>query len=153
MNSNADIERDMATVRSLIDQVINSGNIDLCGRYLAADRIDHQDYGMPEGMADGHDGFRRVLGGFTEAFPDLHLTIQFMVGDGKKLVAYIETTGTHIGTFMGAPATGKRFKANGTDIFEFNEAGLISHHWGTFDVLGVMLQLGMIPTATATAAA
>jgi steroid delta-isomerase-like uncharacterized protein len=148
MNANSNIERDMATVRNLIDQVINSGNIELCGRYLAADRIDHQDYGMPEGAADGHEGFRRVLGGFTEAFPDLRLTIQFMVGDGEKLVAYIETTGTHMRTFMGAPATGKRFKVNGTDIFEFNEAGLISHHWGTFDLLGLMLQLGMIPPHT-----
>ena len=153
MNTNANIERDMATVRNLIECVINTGCVELCGGYLAADRIDHTDYGMREGAANGHEGFRRVLEGFLQGFPDLHLKIQFMVADGAKLVVYIETTGTHLGPFMGAPATGKRFKANGTDIFEFNEAGLVSHHWGTFDVLGVMLQLGLIQARTMAAAA
>jgi predicted ester cyclase len=46
---------------------------------------------------------------------------------------------------MGASATGKRFKVNGADIFAFNDAGLVSDHWGAFDALGVMMQLGIIP--------
>ena len=46
---------------------------------------------------------------------------------------------------MGAPPTGKRFIANGVDIFAFNAAGLVSDHWGAFDTLGVMMQLDLIP--------
>lgn len=147
MTTNAMIDRQKTTVRQLIEEVINTGRLDLCDRYLAADRIDDQDYGLPKGAANGHQGFRRVLGLFLEAFPDLHLAIQFMVSDGKKLVVFIETTGTHRGAFMAAPATGKRFKVNGVDIFEFNEAGLVSHHTGVFDTFGMLAQLGAIPAA------
>jgi steroid delta-isomerase-like uncharacterized protein len=146
MSSNvATLERNKTTVRSLLAEVINTGRPELCGRYLAPDRIDHQDYGMQPGAADGHEGFKRVLGGFIDAFPDLTLTIDFMVADGEKLVAYLTTTGTHLAPFMGAPATGRRFSVKGVDIFAFNDAGLISDHWGAFDTFGMMMQLGLIP--------
>lgn len=144
MFSNATIERNKTTVQNLVSEVINAGRLDLCDRYLAADRVDHMDYGMPAGMADGHPGFRRVLGLFREAFPDLRLTIEFMVGDGAKLAAHIRTEGTHLGAFMGAAPTGRRFAVNGVDIFAFNAAGLVSDHWGVFDTFGVMMQLGLI---------
>jgi steroid delta-isomerase-like uncharacterized protein len=153
MFSTAIIERNKANVRKLLDEVINTGRVDLCDRYLAADRVDHQDYGMPPGMADGHEGFRRILGGFCEAFPDLHLSIDFMVADEEKLVVYITTQGAHRGPFMGAPPTGKRFKVHGVDIFTFNDAGLVSAHWGVFDTLGVMMQLGLLPQPSMQAAA
>ena len=80
---------------------------------------------MPPGAADGHEGFKRVLGVFRDAFPDLTLTIDFIVADDERLVAYVTTTGTHQGSFMGAPPTGKRFKAQSADIFAFNAAGLV----------------------------
>ena len=153
MTTNTTTERNKTTVQKLIDEVINAGRMDLCDRYLAADRIDEQDYGMPPGAANGHEGFRRVLGPFLEAFPDLRLAIQFMVADGKKLVVFLETTGTHRGAFMGVPATGKRFKVHGVDIFEFNEAGLVSHHIGVFNTFGMLSQLGLIPPAETPAAA
>ncbi|WP_298257221.1 ester cyclase [Bradyrhizobium sp.] len=139
------IERNKTAIRNLLSEVINTGRLDLSERYLAADRVDHQDYGLPSGAADGHEGFKRVLGLFRDAFPDLKLTIDFIVADEEKLVAYVTTEGTHLGSFMGAPATGKRFKVKGTDIFAFNEAGLVSDHWGAFDALGVMMQLGLVP--------
>jgi predicted ester cyclase len=112
---------------------------------MSIDRVDHQDYGLPAGAADGHEGFKRVLGVFCDAFPDLKLTIDFIVADREKLVANVTTEGTHQGPFMGAPATGKRFKVKGTDIFAFNDAGLVSEHWGAFNALGMMMQLGIIP--------
>ncbi len=145
MSNDAIIERNKNTISNLLPAVINTGRLDLCERYLSADRVDHQDYGMPAGMADGHDGFKRVLGMFRDAFPDLRLTVEFFVADSDKLVAYVVTEGAHIGPFMGAPATGKRFKARGADIFAFNEAGLVPDRWGAFDALGVMRQLGLVP--------
>lgn len=153
MTTTSSIERNKTAVQRLINEVINAGRVDLCDRYLAADRIDAQDYGMPEGAANGHEGFRRVLGPFLEAFPDLQLTIQFIVADGKKLVVFLETTGTHLGALMGVPATGKRFRVHGVDIFEFNDAGLISHHTGVFNTFGMLSQLGLIPAPEMAVAA
>ena len=146
MTTQSDIERNKATIHNLIDQVINSGRLDRCDLYLAADRVDYQDYGLPPGAANGHEGFKRVLGGFLEAFPDLHLDIEFMIAEGDRLMSHVSTTGTHTGPFMGMPATGKKFKVNGTDIFRFNNEGKVVGHWGVFDTLGMMVQLGLLPS-------
>ncbi len=138
-------ERNIANATKLIEEVINTGKLELCHRYLAADRIDHTDYGLPSGMANGHEGFKRVLGGFLEAFPDLHLEVQFTVADDDQVVFYVSTTGTHRGPFMGMAPTGKQFKANGTDIFRFNDEGKVAAHWGVFDTFGMLAQLGLFP--------
>jgi len=137
--------RNIANAKKLIEEVINTGKLELCDRYLAADRIDYMDYGIPPEMANGHEGFKRVLGGFVEAFPDLHLAVQFTVADDDRIVLYVSTTGTHRGPFMGAPPTGKQFKVNGTDIFRFNDEGKVSAHWGVFDTFGMLAQLGLLP--------
>ena len=39
----ANAERNQTTVRKLIEEVINEGRLDLCDRYLSADRIDHEE--------------------------------------------------------------------------------------------------------------
>ena len=139
------IERNIANAKKLVDEVINSGKPELCDRYLAEDRIDYQDYGLPPGIANGHEGFKRVLGPFLEAFPDLHLEVQFTVADDDRIVLYISTTGTHRGSLMGMPPTGKQFKVNGTDIFRFNDEGKVAAHWGVFDTFGMLAQLGLVP--------
>jgi predicted ester cyclase len=147
------IERNKVSIRNLIEEVINVGRLDLCDRFLAADRVDHQDYGLPPGAANGHEGFQRVLGVFCGAFPDLHIEIEFMIAEGDRLMCHVSTTGTHTGPFMGMPPTGRKFKVNGTDIFRFNDEGKVSAHWGVFDTLGMMAQLGLLPTSEQAQAA
>ncbi len=138
-------ERNIENAKKLIVEVINTGKLELCDRYLAADRIDYQDYGLPAGMANGHEGFKRVLSGFLEAFPDLRLEVQFTVADNDRIVLYSSTTGTHRGPFMGQSPTGKQFKVTGVDIFRFNDEGKIAAHWGVFDTFGMLAQLGLVP--------
>lgn len=144
-------ERNIETAKKLIDEVINRGRLDLCERYLADDRVDHTDYGLPAGMADGHEGFRRVLGGFIQAFPDLRLEIQFVVADDQRVMFHISTTGTHKGPFMCMPPTGRSFRTNGVDIFRFNAEGKIAEHWGVFDLFGTLAQLGLAQVRTEAA--
>jgi predicted ester cyclase len=48
---------------------------------------------------------------------------------------------------MGMPATGKRFEVEEIDIVRFFEDGLAHEHWGIFDAMKMMQQLGVIPEA------
>lgn len=139
------IERNIENAKKLIEEVINTRRPELCDRYLAADRIDRMEYGLSAGMADGHEGFKRILGGFFEAFPDLRLEVQFTVADDDRVMFYISTTGTHRGPFMGMVPTGKTFKVNGVDVFRFNAEGKVAEHWGVFDTFGMLAQLGLAP--------
>jgi len=45
---------------------------------------------------------------------------------------------------MGIPATGKQITMTGIDITRFS-GGKNVEHWGQFDQMGMMQQLGVIP--------
>ena len=47
--------------------------------------------------------------------------------------------------FMGMPASGKRVDVQLIDIIRFGDDGLAHEHWGVFDALAMMQQLGAIP--------
>ena len=47
---------------------------------------------------------------------------------------------------MGLPASGKQVTIQVLDIIRFDEDGQACEHWGVTDALGMMQQLGAIPT-------
>ncbi len=62
----------------------------------------------------------RVKAGFTgmtPIFPDIHITIEDMIGEGDKVVVYATMHGTHSGPFMNIDATGRTVAIPGMDIY------------------------------------
>ena len=82
---------------------------------------------------------------YRAAFPDLRMEAEDVIASGDKVVARVRATATHQGEFMGRPSTGKRLDVQVIDIRRFGEDGLVQEHWGLFDALGMMQQLGAIP--------
>ena len=78
------------------------------------------------------------------AFPDLAMTVEDVVDGGDKVVARVRFTGTHQGELMGMPATGRTVNVAVIDIMRFGDDGLVHEHWGVFDALGMMRQLGAV---------
>jgi predicted ester cyclase len=78
------------------------------------------------------------------AFPDLRMEAQDVLVSGDKAVARVRATGTHQGEFLGMAATGKSVDLQLIDITRFGDDGLPREHWGVFDVLAMMQQLGAI---------
>jgi len=54
-------------------------------------------------------------------------------------------TGTHTGDFFGFPATGKKISFTGIYIVQIAN-GKIIEHWGEEDSVGLLQQLGAMPT-------
>jgi steroid delta-isomerase-like uncharacterized protein len=79
------------------------------------------------------------------AFPDQHFTIDDMIAEGDKVAARITMTGTHKGEYMGAPPTNKKITIRAIAIERF-AGGKIVEEWGQTDTLGLMQQLGLVPT-------
>jgi predicted ester cyclase len=46
---------------------------------------------------------------------------------------------------MGIPPTGKAIDVPAIDIIRFDDDGLAHEHWGVFDVMTMMQQLGVVP--------
>lgn len=88
-----------------------------------------------------------VAGGsavMAEAFPDLRMIEADSIKEGDKAAFRWLLSGTHTGEFMGVAATGRRVEAMGMDIVRLSD-GEIAEHWGEFDVMGLLRQIGVIP--------
>ena len=91
------------------------------------------------------EGLKQFYCGLWDAFPDLHITIQDMVGEGDSVAWRLTVTGTHEAEFRGIPATGTHVQFAAQYIFRLLN-GKIVERWTSLDRLGVMVQLGAIPT-------
>jgi steroid delta-isomerase-like uncharacterized protein len=89
-----------------------------------------------------HETTMGMLEMFWNAFPDLTLDIQDIMASNDMVVSRLISRGTHEGEFTGIPATGNNIEITGINIVRIKE-GKIIEEWETFDVLSMMMQLGM----------
>lgn len=130
-----------ATMRRLYD-LINAGDIDGFGELLVEDFVEHEE---TPGLDPTKEGVKQFFHMYKAAFPDLRMEAQDVLVSGDKVVARARATGTHQGEFLGMPATGKRVDVQLIDIIRFGDDGLAREHWGVFDALAMLQQLGAIP--------
>jgi endonuclease-3 len=130
-----------ATMRQAYD-LINAGDIDGFGALLADDFVEHEE--LP-GLEPGKEGVKTFFRMYRAAFPDLRMDPEDVIASGDKVVARARATGTHQGDFMGMPATQRRIDVQLVDIIRFGDDGLAREHWGVFDAMTMMQQLGAIP--------
>ena len=134
-----------ATIRRMYD-LLSTGDIDGFGDLIADDFIEHEE---TPGLEPTKEGVKQFFHMYRAAFPDLRMEPQDVVASGDKVVARARATGTNQGEFVGMPATGKSVDVQLIDIIRFGDDGLAREHWGVFDALGMMQQLGAIPAAHA----
>jgi steroid delta-isomerase-like uncharacterized protein len=130
-----------AAMNRLYDR-INAGDIDGFGELLAEDFVEHEE--LP-GLERSKEGVKQLFHLYRAAFPDLRLEPQDVLVSGDKGVARVRATGTHQGEFLGLPATGRSVDVQLIDITRFGDDGLAREHWGVFDALGLLQQLGAVP--------
>jgi len=130
-----------ATMKRLYD-LINAGDIDGFGELLAEDFVEHEE--LP-GLEPSKEGVKQLFHMYRAAFPDLRMDVQDVLVSGDKAVARVRATGTHQGEFLGMPATGKSVDVQLIDITRFGDDALAREHWGVFDSLAMLQQLGAIP--------
>ena len=132
-----------ATMRRLYGS-INAGDVDAFDEVLAEDFVEHEE---TPGLAPTRDGVKAFFSMYIAAFPDLRMEPEDVLVSGDKVVARVRATGTHQGEFLDMPPTGKRVDVQLIDIIRFGEDGLAREHWGVFDTMAMMQQLGAIPEA------
>ena len=120
----------------------NSNNLATLDDIVAVNLVSHN---MLPGMPAGREGGKMVHQALIAAFPDQHTETLALIAEGDKVAQHFTVSGTDKGGFLGAPPTGKSYKVPGISIFRIAD-GKIVEHWGVFDQLGVLQQLGMIPT-------
>ena len=135
------------TMRGLY-AALNAGDLDGFGATLADDFVEHEE---TPGLAPTKAGVLEFFRIERAAFPDMRLDPEDVLVDGDKVVARTRLTGTHTGELMGMPATGKSVDVQLIDIIRFGDDGLAREHWGVFDAMAMMQQLGAVPDGTGPA--
>ena len=86
---------------------------------------------------------RRLFAEFRRAFPDWREEIVELVADEDAVAGRFRCSGTHLGEFLGEPATGKRMEVE--EVFFLRvEEGRFVDFWALEDSLGRMRQLGLL---------
>ena len=133
---------DHTTTARRMYELINAGDVDGFAELLADDLVEHEELmGLPPTKDGVKQFFRMLMGGF----PDLRMTPEDVIASGDKVVVRATATGTQQGGFMGMPGSGKPMRVQLIDIMRFDDDGLAHEHWGVFDAMGMMQQLGAIP--------
>jgi steroid delta-isomerase-like uncharacterized protein len=130
-----------ATLRRMYD-LLSAGDVDGFGDILADDFVDHE--ALP-GLAPTKEGVKTFFRAYIAAFPGLQVVPEDVLTSGDKVVARTRATGTHQAELMGIPATGKSINVQFIDIIRFGDDGLAREHWGVFDTMTMMQQLGVVP--------
>ena len=142
------IDENKTIVRRFFDELWNAKRLDRVDEFVAQDYVDGN--AMP-GQASGLDGARQKWAMYFVGIPDLSATIHDLVAEADKVVVRFTAEGTHQGTLLGIPASGKHLRVSGISIYRL-AAGKVVEHWEEGDRLGLLQQLGAIPIAPAAPA-
>ena len=126
--------------------LLNAGDLDGFAELLSDDFVEHE---ATPGLEPTKAGVLQFFAMYKAAFPDLRFEPEHVLVDGDTVAAYFRATGTQTGEFMGIPATGKSVDVHGVDIVRFGDDGVGREHWGVFDALAMMQQLGVVPEGPA----
>ena len=133
-------EQNKAVVRGYIEQVWNGRRPDLLDQYMVEDIVHHDSPGLTD-----RKSIQDFIATTQNSFPDFRIRIEAEIAEGDLVVLRQTMSGTQQGEFMGLPASGKQFSMIGVYIFRI-AGGKIAELWGLSNSLGMMQQLGAIPT-------
>ena len=131
-----------ALIQRFYDEGWNGNDLDVYDELVTEDFVDHQ--AIP-GLPPGRDGFKQLNVMFRSAFPDVRVDVDQIVAEDDKVACRWTSTGTHEGDLFGIPATGNQVKVTATVWYRVAD-GRLAEGWINRDDLGMMRQLGVIPS-------
>lgn len=135
------VEQNKTQQRRVYEDVINKGDYDLIPEIISPDYVFHNPLGIE---AKGPEGFKQMVTMMRHAFPDIHCTVDEMVGEGDNTATRATLTCTFQGDMMGIPPTGKHAEVSGFLITHWKD-GKEVEAWESLDTMSFYQQLGITP--------
>jgi predicted ester cyclase len=136
-------EENKALIRRWLASV-DTGEIGVVDEFLGSGYLDHNPLPIP-GLRGGIEGARQAFAYGLNAFSEFRHEIEDQYADGDMVITRVTGYGKHTGEFLGIPPTGKEVKMEGIAIHRIADGKAIEH-WAQVDALGLLQQLGAIPT-------
>jgi steroid delta-isomerase-like uncharacterized protein len=95
---------------------------------------------------DGHDGVAAMCAGAFAMSSDLTFEVVSRQSDGRSFAFEHVSTGTSTGAIGPIPATGRPIAFRGISVGSISSAGMVESHHDYWDMAGLLVQLGVLPT-------
>jgi steroid delta-isomerase-like uncharacterized protein len=126
-------------VRTFWERAFNGRDLDVVDTITAPGFVNRN--ALP-GTPPGPEGQRQVLQRLWDAFPDAHFEIERLASDGDTVICVGTMSGTHEGTLLGIPATGRKVAWRQCHLYRFDEDGRAVEHDAIRDDAGLLRQFG-----------
>ncbi|MCC6458814.1 MAG: ester cyclase [Caldilineaceae bacterium] len=137
------LEEKKAVVYRLNAEIWNQKNADAVDEIFAPDVVIYRS-GRP--VVQGSETLRQWVANYARnTWGDSQATIEEMVAEGDLVITRWIVRGTHAGEWRGIAPTGKPVAISGITIHRV-VGGKIAEAWAEEDWLGVMQQIGALPT-------
>jgi steroid delta-isomerase-like uncharacterized protein len=133
-------------------ETFNTGEFDSLEGVYTPDCVVHDSQNAFAAEQRGLDVLRGQVSTFRAAFPDLVMTIDAQYEDGDAVISRWTATATQTGDLPMLPASGRTATVTGILIDRY-EGDQIAEVWSNWDTLGMLQQLGAIPTSDPAPAA
>ncbi len=138
-------ENNKAIIQRWIEEAWNKGNVNIADQIFASNYT-ARDINNPERILRGPAGIKLSVMEMRSSFPDIHFTIDHLVAEGDKVVGAFTIQGTHKGSLLDIPATGKRVTFTAVDVWRFEKGKIVERCCANVDRLGLLQQLGVVPS-------
>jgi predicted ester cyclase len=129
----------------VLNEAMSTGNLDAIDELISPD---HRFYPGGNPPLEGRDGWKQVVTDVRTAFPDGQFSIEDLIAEGDQVVLRWTMRGTHRGEWRGIAPTGKPVTQTGFTLLRLRD-GLRVEERAQADLLGVMEQIGALPTPAA----
>lgn len=129
-----------ALVRSTFEKIWNGGNVDIIENRFSRDYIGHSLHEI-----EGPQGAKGFAAAILRAFPDYRYTVEDEICEGDRVVHRWTARGIHEGEFQGIPPSGEQVTISGISVYRVANGKLVES-WTTVDMLGLLQQIGALPT-------
>jgi steroid delta-isomerase-like uncharacterized protein len=96
----------------------------------------------------GKAAVAEFLTGLFRALPDLEFSVQETIVRGGHVAEQWTIRGTHLGTFMGIPPTGRQVEVHGVSLLVVRDGKFLRDDF-YFDSAGMLRQAGLLPPLAA----
>jgi predicted ester cyclase len=135
------LEDHKRSVRTLLEEVAGRGQIDLLDQLVDPDALDHN--ARARGWGAGIEGIRVHARVLENAFPGFTITVDDLIAEGDRVIAFWHFSGVHRGPVLGVEPTQRTVEAHTVTIARF-EKGKVVEYESRPDRLGLLLQLGQL---------
>jgi steroid delta-isomerase-like uncharacterized protein len=139
------VDANIASYRRWFDEGCSKGNVELVDELYAPGYVSHS---LPPDLPATREGLKQFIVALRQGIPDLQCPVHDVVAQGDRVAGRFSLQGTHTGTLLGVPASGKPVDVGVMVIGRFDNQARWVEDWNQWDQLGLLQQIGAVPQPT-----